>query len=335
MQVESSTCYFIDRTMATEKKLPTNDPDLILAQKIDAAITSGSSFSEIEDSLIEQLLDYKENELIQASVSPDTSSTIWDSIEKKTRKQPAKITPLFARPSTFAWASAAVILIAAFIGIYWITLQPQFELVAEAGPEIEIITLDDGSTITLRPNSKLLKKTNEENVRSYSLEGEAFFDVITDPNSPFSVDGSEGIITVLGTRFNFSTWGEKAVVYLEEGSVSFKSNITDEEIILIPGQSSQVIRGELELLSQIEAEQFIDWLSNTIVFNGNSPEEVIYEINQHFGVTINIDQLQNRTGIDGSLMLDSITQTLDDLGLVLGGTFKQISETEFEFISME
>lgn len=87
--------------------------------------------------------------------------------------------------------------------------------------------------------------------------------------------------------------------------------------------------------SSASGEQFTDWISNIIVFNGNSPEEVIYEINQHFGVTINIDQLQNRTGIDGSLQLESINQTLGDLGLVLGGTFRQLSENEFEFISME
>lgn len=321
--------------MATENTLPLNDPDLILAQTIGAVIDSGSSFSEIENSLIDRLLVYKEIELSSSTVSTSITNSLWENINAKTRIQPAKITPFFARPSTFAWASAAVILVAAFIGIYWITLQPQLNLVAQSGSQIEVITLDDGTEVTMRPNSTLHQKNTHKNERAYLLDGEAFFDVISDPNTPFSVDGSYGTVTVLGTRFNFSTWGEKAIVFLEEGRVSFTSNSNNEEIILTPGQSSQVQQGSINLLSQRDAEQFTDWISNTIVFNSSSPEEVIYEINQHFGVTININQLQNRTSIDGSLRLVSITQTLDDLGLVLGGTFRQISENKFEFISME
>ncbi|MGB0347739.1 MAG: FecR family protein [Balneolaceae bacterium] len=321
--------------MATENNLPNNDPDLILAKTLGAAIDSGSSFSEINDPLLDMLLLYKENERSTTFISTSISDSIWTQIEAETKKQPAKITPLFARPSTFSWASAAVILIAAFIGIYWITLQPQLELVAESGPEIEVITLDDGTTVTLRPYSRLHRNSSLRNTRSYTLDGEAFFDVVTNPNEPFSVDGEQGTVTVLGTRFNLSTWGKKATVYLEEGKISFTSNLTGDELVLSPGQSSQVQEGSIELLAQASAEQFTDWISNIIVFNGNSPEEVIYEINQHFGVTINIDQLQNRTGIDGSLQLESINQTLGDLGLVLGGTFRQLSENEFEFISME
>ncbi len=321
--------------MTTENNLPNNDPDLILAQTIGIAIESGSSFSEINDPFIDQLLGYKESEVSASSISTSTSDSIWNQIEAETKKHPAKIIPLFARPSTFAWTSAAVILIAAFIGFYWITLQPQLELVAESGPEIEVITLDDGTEVTMRPNSRLHRKSTRRNTRSYALEGEAFFNVVSDPNAPFSVDGNQGTVTVLGTRFNLSTWGEKAIVYLEEGRVSFTSNESGDELILSPGQSSQVRQGTIELLADANAEQFTDWISNTIVFNGNSPEEVIYEINQHFGVTITINQLQDRTGIDGSLRLDSVTQTLNDLGLVLGGTFRQISDNEFEFISME
>lgn len=321
--------------MATEKILPNNDPDLILAQAIGKRLETGSPFSEIDDVFIDQLIGYKEAEIAGYSISQSVSNSIWEGIEMETKREPANITPLFSRPSTFAWASAAVLLIAAFIGFYWITLQPQLDLVAETGPDIEVIILEDGSEITMRPNSRLYRKSTRNNERAYSLEGEAFFDVVTNPDVPFSVDGEYGTVTVLGTRFNLSTWGEKSMVYLEEGRISFSSNLNDEAIILEPGQSSEISNGSIQLLSQAEPEQFTDWISNTIVFNSNSPDEVVYEINQHFGVTINIDQLQNRAGIDGTLQLDSISQTLDDLGLVLGGTFRQITENTFEFISME
>lgn len=321
--------------MTTEQQLPNSDPDLILAKQIGEALESGFNFSDIEDAMVGLLLEHKENELSSYELPSSLSQSLWSEIEGKTIKEPAKVTPLFARPSSLAWASAAVVLIAAFIGFYWITLQPQIELIAESGNQIEVVTLDDGTEVTMRPNSSLSQITNTENTRSYILDGEAFFDVVTNPEIPFSVDGTYGTVTVLGTRFNLSTWGDKAIVYLEEGRVAFSSNSSDEEIVLNPGQSSQVSEGSIELITQADSEQYTDWISNTIVFNRNTPEEVINEINQHFGVTINIDQLQNRSSIDGSLGLESLNQTLNDLGLVLGGTFRQISETEFEFISME
>lgn len=319
--------------MSTEQQLPNSDPDLILAKQIGSAIDSGSDFAEIENPLVDLLLDFKKEEL-EKTISSSTSESLWAHIQSETINKPAKITPLFARSSTFAWASAAVILIAAFIGFYWITLQPQLEFVAESGNQIEVVTLTDGTEVTLRPNSKLERIVTDD-LRTYKLNGEAYFDVVSNPESPFSVNGIHGTVTVLGTRFNLSTWGNKAVVYLEEGRVSFSSNDTDDEIVLNPGQSSYIENGMIELLENATASEFTDWISNTIVFNSSSPEDVIYELNQHFGVTITIEQLQNRSTIDGSLRLDSINQTLDDLGLVLGGTFRQISTNEFEFISME
>ena len=86
---------------------------------------------------------------------------------------------------------------------------------------------------------------------------------------PFSVVGNYGIVKVLGTKFNFSTWGNTDIVYLEEGKIVFKSNLNDnDELILSPGQSSQIKEGQIDLLSYTSGEQFIDWISDTLIFNG-------------------------------------------------------------------
>ena len=283
-----ATCFFIFPIMATKNSLPNNDPDLMLAQAIGKSIESGSSLSDIDDNLVHILVGYKEKELADTLITKEISDSLWNTIESETHKKPAKITPLFSRSSTFAWASAAVLLIAAFFGFYWITLQPQLELVAESGHSIEIITLDDGTEVTMRPNSKLHRKITRKETRNYILEGEAFFDVITNTEIPFSVDGEYGTVTVLGTRFNLSTWGGTTIVYLEEGSVSLTSKSDNESVILSPGQSSQILNGDIEILAQSNAEEFTDWISNIIVFNASNPTQVISEISQHFGVSIDI-----------------------------------------------
>lgn len=322
--------------MATENKRPTNDPDLILAQTMGIALESGSSFEEINDYLINQLMAYKESEMSAITHSGIDRDLMWDHIETKTTKTTGRpILQLFSHSATYGWASAAVLLIAAFIGFYWFDSKPHSTLVASSTTEIQVVTLDDGSLVTLRPYSELYRTNEETNERKYRLDGEAFFSVVTDPNHPFSVTGTEGTVTVLGTKFNLSTWGDTDVVYLEEGKILFKPNLNDDELILSPGQSSQIKEGKINLLDHSTGDQFTDWISDILIFIGSTPIEVINEINQHFGVTINIDQLEDNSKIKGSLKLESLNQTLDDLGLVLGGTFKKISNKKYEFISIE
>ncbi len=315
-----------------EKNLPNNDQDLILAKEVGEKIESGSSFSDLKNPFIDLLVEYKVNELSTIRITPSLTNLIWSNIQSKIQKPSATIYPLHRRSKKLNWASAAVIFIAVFLGIYWSSIQPNYELLAASDSTIKLVTLDDGSEIILRPYTRLYHK----NKRNYSLEGEAFFNIVTNPNSPFSVVGNYGIVKVLGTKFNFSTWGNTDIVYLEEGKIVFKSNLNDnDELILSPGQSSQIKEGQIDLLSYTSGEQFIDWISDTLIFNGNTPNEVINEINQHYGVTINIDQLEDNSKIKGSLKLESLNQTLDDLGLVLGGTFKKISNKKYEFISIE
>ncbi len=321
--------------MANENLLPENDRDLLLAQQIGEALALGTPLESIDDRIIAPLLNYKNQVVSSETLKTATSNTIWENIYKETSSNSAKIHTLSKRTNFITWASAAAILIAAFIGFFWLSEPEDAELVAEATSSIQVVDLVDGSTVTLRPNSRLYKVGSSGNSRTYSLAGEAFFDVATDPDSPFIVDAEYGTVTVIGTRFNISNWGSKAIIYLEEGRVQFTTSNADSSIILEPGQSSEIQNGIITSTNAPQADKFKDWISNSIVFYGNSPEDVIAELNQHFGVSINIENLENQSGLNGTLQLESISQTLDDLGLVLGGTFRQLSLKEYEFIPME
>lgn len=319
--------------MATEQQLPENDQDLQLARSIGQVLDSDSDFSELKDMLVDQLVEFKTRELSGYELQTPNSSSIWDAIESQTRPK-AKVLPLYQRPIAYTWAAAAVLLIAAFIGFYWISLNPTPQLVAQSDSVIQKVTLEDGTEVTLRPYSELYELASSETVRSYSLNGEAFFDVTSDASRPFSVEAGNGLITVLGTRFNVSSWGSSTKVYLEEGSVRFE-NSEQNAVILEPGQRSELIGGIITNPENTSADEYTDWLSNTIVFNASNPEDVVAEIGQHFNISINLNQLDDASTLDGTLRLDSIAQTLEDLGLVLGGTFRETSANEYMFIVLD
>lgn len=315
--------------MATEQNLPDNDRDLMLAQSIGEVLASKTDFTELKDELIDQLVDFKTRELNSYETNTPDSISIWDAIESQIKSK-AKVIPLYQRPIAYTWAAAAVLLIAAFIGFYWISLNPIPELVAQSDSTIHTVVLEDGTAVTLRPYSELYELASNDTERSYSLNGEGFFDVTSDSDRPFSVRAGDGLVTVIGTRFNVSSWGSTTQVYLEEGSIRFESSIQNA-VVLEPGQRSELIDGSITTPENTIAEKYTDWLSNNIVFNASNPEDVVAEIGQHFNIKINISQLDDTSTLDGTLRLDSISQTLEDLGLVLGGTFRQISAQEYTF----
>ena len=92
-------------------------------------------------------------------------------------------------------------------------------------------TLRDGTKVTLNKNSTLTySDAFGKNNRSVKLEGEAFFEVTKNPDSPFEVsleveNKNRGTIKVLGTVFNakIDKGSDKIITTLIEGCVSFDS----------------------------------------------------------------------------------------------------------------
>lgn len=320
--------------MKTLNLLPENDRDLLLAQQIGLSLESRKGTADIQDDLIGLLHDFKQKEVSEILTYP-SSSDIWEDIEEKTQKSKktkARIVPFYQNPVVLRWAVAATVLIASFTGLFLYN-QAQPVLIAQSKNQIEVVNLEDGSVITLRPYSSLFELTSK-NSRSYKLEGEGFFNVAKDPLNTFSVSTDQGVVTVLGTRFNLSTWGGSTIVYLEEGSIRFqdeRKNSTE----LIPGQSAQILEGRLSLPSVANPNLYIDWLNNQLSLENTSVESAVSELEQHFNITLDITQIENPLELlGGTIILDEVDNTLSDLGVILSGTFRKTGERTYRFIPL-
>ena len=318
--------------METQNLLPENDPDLLLAKKLDSVLQSGESISSIQDPLIQSLLSYQNEELSKINLLEDDSAEIWDRVFTETLSQKkAKVTPLSTRRSnTWAWATAATVLIASFLGIFWFTNLDNTLLIAQSGNTVELVTLADGSEVS----TSLFQIELSDKKRAYKLEGEAFFVVTNDVNKPFSVASANGIVTVLGTQFNVSTWGNQTNVFLEEGSVRL-DDLNKNSLILKPGEKATIANNLLGNATEADVEEFKDWLNNMIVLKGTPISQVIIEIEHHYQASIDISAMDNESEfITGTIPLDQLSVTLRDLGIILGGTFRQINSDSFTFIPL-
>jgi ferric-dicitrate binding protein FerR (iron transport regulator) len=125
-------------------------------------------------------------------------------------------------------AAAAVVLI--LIGTGMILLfHGQSNTIRNRELATKTYFLPDGTEVNLGPGSKLTyNKDMAEGQRIVSLTGEAYFDVVPDPQHPFTVRAGEASIDVTGTKFvvNASRKTNEVEVSVRAGKVLFyNSNV--------------------------------------------------------------------------------------------------------------
>lgn len=308
-----------------------NDNDLELARAIERANQKKELVSADVDDIASQLLTYRK--IKKSKVSSSNKEQIWEQINTSiSAEKPARILS-FISSKTQKWAAAAVILISATLGILYFQNLNTPSLVAEANASISTVTLADGSTVTLRPYSKLYSQLQSNTEQTYSLDGEAFFDVTKNANRTFSVETDKGIVSVLGTRFNVNSRDNAMRVFLEEGKVQVQSLKSDSLLILNPGEAASITEDIYPVKDIASAEETLDWLNEELVFTDKIVANIISEIEHHYNVQISIPNNIGSLRLTGQLSLTSIDATITDLGLVLDGVFVKTSTNTYSFNS--
>ena len=91
----------------------------------------------------------------------------------------------------------------------------------------QVITLSDGSSVILQPNSKLsYPKIFTGNERKVYLSGEGFFEISKNRKKPFFVYANEIVTKVVGTSFRVKAYPDQpdVEVIVRTGKVKVKSN---------------------------------------------------------------------------------------------------------------
>ena len=325
--------------------LPDNDIDVQLARKLGMLLEENSPVMEAgDDPLINMLSQLKISSQESRFTDRATSARMWEQIYAATQPsdqsssstdstaQPtAKIFTL--NPTIYRLALAACLLAAVAISWMLFVRAPAPVLLASAGQTIAQVTLENGSTVALRPHSKLYSVIINDNEERYQLDGEAFFDVARNENRTFSVISGNAQVSVLGTEFNVNNWQDEVTVFLQEGRVELKNRHSGQAVILTPGQSGTVNNDQVTLHGQpANPDEHLDWLEDEISFFGTPLYEVINELEFHFAISIEIPQDRINESISGTLALGDVSFVLDRLSIVMeGGSFVQTGEHSYRF----
>jgi ferric-dicitrate binding protein FerR (iron transport regulator) len=155
--------------------------------------------------------------------------------------------------------------------------------------------LPDGSTGWLNGDSRL-EFPNEFTGKSREvvLEGEAYFNVRTNPNKPFIVDCETVQIAAYGTEFNVLAYPGDRIIEVTNVSGNVRVTGMKEDIeqgfkLLEEGQMCILDRYNYSCQTvPVNAEEIISWKEGKLVFRDELFRDVIKKMNRWYNVNITI-----------------------------------------------
>ncbi|MGN6416631.1 MAG: FecR family protein [Pseudobacter sp.] len=143
------------------------------------------------------------------------------------------------------------------------------------------LRLPDGTEVELNAASSIRYPVSfQGNEREVYLEGEAWFNVKSDPAKPFRVKmPGQAAFEVLGTAFNLRCYAEEPVMKatLLSGKIRFVQH--EYRKLLSPGQQLQQDRtGAVKIMQAVDTSQVMAWKNGEFSFRRMPLEEAIREL---------------------------------------------------------
>ncbi|MBK1838073.1 FecR family protein [Azospirillum sp. YIM B02556] len=192
------------------------------------------------------------------------------------------------------------------------------------------LTLPDGSLAEMNGDTALALDFGNGGRRVRILRGEAWFQVMRDPDRPFVVDGGAGAARVLGTQFSVRRDDERMTVTVGEGLVevaawSAGSLLADphapwpDSVRLHPGESAEAGPEGMSGPRAADPGVAFAWRHGQIVFRQQSLASVVAALNREWPgrVVLLNDQAADRV-VSGVFMLDRPDAVFDALERGLG-----------------
>lgn len=183
------------------------------------------------------------------------------------------------------------------------------------------VWLNDGTTIRYPE-----KFTG--NKREVFIDGEAYFEVKSDPQNPFVVNNPMMTTVVTGTHFNLNAYS--ADKYFEatllQGKVSLKKN--HQIVELKPGQQVQFdAQNEKIVQKNVDPENAAAWINGKLIFKDEKMGIAIKKLGRWYNVEIILsDPKLNDYLLTGTFRDEKLDQTLKLISLALPVKFEYKKE---------
>ena len=292
----------------------------------------------------------------------ELESEIWQEVVTETGLEtPVRLLKPVVMQHWIWWAAASVALLAGvWGGSQWFQKNQQlpsaslYEKMTTETPQAlaetinktdqpMLLTLPDGSKVRLSPNSRISYGTFSVRIREVFLTGEAFFDVVKNPNQPFLVYANEVVTKVLGTSFNVRAYetDKDIIVSVKTGKVSVYQQVNQQKkpvrndpeidgVVLTPNQQAVFHREAEQLVKALQPRPVLlvaPQLLPQTAFEDAPVEKVLLALEKAYGIDMVFDEetLKDCT-ITTTLTNETLFEKLQIICKAIGAEYKVIGD---------
>jgi len=229
--------------------------------------------------------------LQQSMDLPISTETKKDTPLKVVKSTPEKrISPW----KTWMGVAAAVLL----LGTTYFVFNPnsgdpvEFITIETQADEIKEIELADGTKVWVNENSTFTYPNKFINYkRNVTLKGLAFFDVAKDKKKPFNIVTEDVNVKVLGTSFSVRNYvaEHNVEVVVKTGKVQMLPRNNNNRAVLRANDKGTFNKDSEKLMvSKTKSLNELSWQNKTLVFDDTKLTQVLSDVENHFGVALNL-----------------------------------------------
>ncbi len=265
------------------------EKDTFLAKWLEGEISDTELKTLVSESDYSSYLKLRKGLEVSEQLNASTAES-FDKIQQRISKKQQKVKPLYRN-----WSIGIAASIVLLFGLFSLFGDDDVSFETGFGDHKTIVLLD-GSEVIMNSKSKITY--NEEAWqanRVLTLEGEAYFKV--EKGSTFTVNTTNGSVTVLGTQFNVNSTNDFFEVVCYEGKVGVKTLESDH--ILLPNATVRKINGNL---SQSSITQLLEptWITGESTFKSVPLRYVISALEDQYDIKFDSKAIDDATIFSGS-----------------------------------
>lgn len=180
------------------------------------------------------------------------------------------------------------------------------------------VHLNVASTLNIHPNQP-------SNGFTMELDGEAFFRVKNDDESPFIVKTGATITKVTGTEFNISYRNGEYSVAVKQGSVNVDNESIEAPVRIDEGYGLRVSNSDqLDGPYPIDINDHLAWLDSKFVFDRVPLERVMQELALYYNIKVEFrDHDAKKKTLTGVFERRELSEILQAISFAMGVTISE------------
>ncbi|MEL7588010.1 MAG: FecR domain-containing protein [Prolixibacteraceae bacterium] len=230
--------------------------------------------------------------------------------------------PLFYRVAAILLLPLLIASTILFVSVYQKGTQGKFaekELITKPGTRVKI-QLADGTTVWLNDGTLIrYPEKFAKHERHVFIDGEAYFEVVSDPEKPFIVENPMINTVVTGTSFNLRAYSSDRYfeATLSEGAIRLEKD--DRQIIMKPGEQIQYNVPDNEIVSRkVNPAIYFSWINGKLILKDEPFRMAMLKLSRWYNAEIVIqDPELNKFLLTATLEGEKIEQTLEHIAFAL------------------